>query len=241
MNKVQILYHAEKDSQLIAKELREEASAMESVGFLVGTSPIDKADKLLYRGPTIWKEEKYPQNSKLIQGWAEYRSALFMSIYYPYIEDLSIPTFFCNDLDDATEREIISRGWESAFVKNDVSSIIEKGQIKSLWPETPFNEMKALFEQLPFTGTFSVRKKIKLKLYEEERYWILNNHPYHYTAIIPPIVYEAIDRLRPINNHYYVIDATPHVIVEVNPGESSDRYIENIPAIFATWFKNEFL
>lgn len=241
MNRVQILYYAEKDSQLIAKELWEEASAMKSVGILVGTSPIDNADILLYRGPTIWKEDQFPHYSNLVQGWTEYKSALFMSIYYPYIEDLSIPTFFCNNLDDSTESEILSRGWESAFVKNDVSSIIVKGHVKSLWPETSFREMKSLFGQLPYTGIFAVRKRIELKLYEEDRYWILNNHPYHHTGVIPPIVYEAVDRLRPINNHYYVIDATPHVIVEVNPGESSDRYIENSPTLFASWFKKEFL
>lgn len=241
MNKIQILYHAENDSQVIAKELQEEAAAMQSADFMVGTSPIDCADYILYRGPTMWNKESYPIASNLIQGWTEYQSALFMSIYYPYIQDLSIPTFFCNDLDDSTEREIIKREWGGAFVKNDVSAFIEKGQIRTIWPDTPFDEMKALFSRLPYTGTYSVRKRIRLKLYEEERYWILNNHPYHHTGIIPDIVNEAINRLKPINNHYYVIDATPQIIVEINPGESSDRYIDNTPALFASWFREEFL
>lgn len=241
MNKVQMLYYSDNCSQFIAKELQEEALAMEMAGFMVGPSPIDNADQILYRGPTMWTEESYPKVPNLIQGWKEYRNALFMSQYYPYIQELSIPTFFCTDLNYSTECEIINRDWEGAFVKNDVSAIIERGRIRTIWPETPFAEMKKLFSQLPYTGLFSVRKQIKLKLYEEERYWILNNHPYHHTGYIPDIVYEAINRLKPINNRYYVIDATPQVIVEVNPGESSDRYIENEPNLFAGWFKKEFL
>ena len=57
MNKAQILYHAENKSPLIAKELWEEASAMESAGFLVGTSPAANADKILYRGSNLSNDE----------------------------------------------------------------------------------------------------------------------------------------------------------------------------------------
>jgi hypothetical protein len=43
--------------------------------------------------------------------------------------------------------------------------------------------------------------------------------------------------LKPLGSHYYVIDAMPDFIVEVNPGESSDRYGDNPPELFASWFK----
>jgi len=47
--------------------------------------------------------------------------------------------------------------------------------------------------------------------------------------------------LKPIGSKCYVIDATPEIIIEVNPGESSDRYLENSPTLFAEWFKDAFL
>lgn len=75
---------------------------------------------------------------------------------------------------------------------------------------------------------------------QEERYWVLNNHPYHRSGIIPSVVIEAIHRLKVLNAPYYVIDATPDYVVEVNPGVSSDPYPDNIPLHFPKWIKSEF-
>lgn len=75
---------------------------------------------------------------------------------------------------------------------------------------------------------------------KEERYWILNNHAYHHSGVIPDVVKEGVERLKPLNAPYYVIDATPTMIVEINPGASSDAYPENIPELFPKWIKEEF-
>lgn len=88
---------------------------------------------------------------------------------------------------------------------------------------------------------YVIRKFLPSEIMEqEERYWVLNNHVYHRSGIIPPVVMEAAKRLKVLNSPYYVIDATPNIIVEINPGVSSDAYPENIPQPFAKWIKKEF-
>jgi len=237
----QILYYADMATQQIAEELREEAMAMMEAGFLISATPLLEAQQILYRGPTMWQETDYPRHHALIQGWREYSNTLFMSKYYPYIKDLTIPTFFTTELGEATEREIRRRDWDGAFVKNDVSAIVQQGRTRTVWPDSSFDEITAMFRRLPKTDMYAVRQRINMRLCKEERYWILNHQAYHRTGIIPDIVNKAVQRLRPIGSHYYVIDATPDFIVEVNPGESSDRYIENSVTTFADWFKQAFL
>ncbi|WP_304289966.1 hypothetical protein [Porphyromonas uenonis] len=39
---------------------------------------------------------------------------------------------------------------------------------------------------------------------------------------------------------YFTIDATPQFVIEVNPGESSDRHGENSAELFASWFVDAF-
>ncbi len=235
MKKIQIMYHYQ------ATALLEEMAAMRKVGFLVGTEVLAEADAIIYRGPTMWYPEEYPQMSKGIQGWREYSGTLFMSNYYPYIHDITIPTFFSQNLNKYVINEINRRGWHEAFIKNDVSALICKGKVMSIWPQFSMDSIEKGFSQLPQTNTYAIRKRIELSLYQEERYWILNNHAYHHSRIIPDVVNQAIELLKPIGSNYYVIDATPQVIIEVNPGESSDRYIENHPLLFAEWFKDAFL
>ncbi len=77
-------------------------------------------------------------------------------------------------------------------------------------------------------------------IYQEERYWIINHHAYHRSGMIPEIVSKAVERLKTLHAPYYVIDATPEYIVEVNPGVSSDPYPENIPLYFPKWIKEGF-
>lgn len=237
----QILYYADAATQQITKELREEAKAMQKAGFLISAKPLPGALHILYRGPTMWQETDYPRHHALIQGWREYSNTLFMSKYYPYIKDMTIPTFFTTELNEATEREIRRRDWDGAFVKNDVSAIVQQGKARTVWPDSSFDEITAMFRRLPKTDMYAVRQRINVNSCKEERYWILNHQAYHRTGIIPDIVSKAVQRLRPIGSHYYVIDATPDFIVEINPGESSDRYIENNAAMFADWFKQSFL
>ena len=54
------------------------------------------------------------------------------------------------------------------------------------------------------------------------------------------MVIEAAKRLDKLGSKYYTIDATPEFVVEVNPGESSDRHAVNSAELFASWIKKEF-
>ena len=58
---------------------------------------------------------------------------------------------------------------------------------------------------------------------------------------MPNVVKEAAKRLNKLGSKYYTIDATPEFIVEVNPGESSDRHAVNSAELFANWIKKEFV
>lgn len=235
MKKIQMLYHR----QAIA--LSDEMTAMRQAGFLVGTEPMHEADTIIYRGPTMWSQPDYPKIEKGIQTWESYSGTLFLSNYYPYIEEITIPTFFSDKLDESVIREIHRRKWNEVIIKNDVSAIIQHGEILSAWPQYSMECIEERFAALPQTSCYAIRKRIPMQLYEEERYWVLNNRAYHRSKIIPDIVNEAIERLKPIGSKYYVIDALPEMIVEVNPGESSDRYIDNSPELFAGWFRDAFL
>lgn len=240
--KLQILYQSDpNNSDKIASYLVEEATAMENAGFLVGTKPVTKAYQILYRGCTIWKESDYPQYDNMLQGWKEYSQTLFLSQYYPLVKDLTMPTFFCKSLNDETVREIEMRKWDKAFVKNDVSALVSFGSDMSTWPITTFEEMTKRFNKMPATALFAIRKYVEIPLYSEERYWVLNNKIYHKSGVIPDVVRKAVRKMKVTGSLYYTIDATPELIIEVNPGESSDRYFENSTDIFALWFSDAFL
>ena len=71
-----------------------------------------------------------------------------------------------------------------------------------------------------------------------ERYF--NGNIYHRHNVIPNVVIEAAKRLDKLGSKYYTIDATPEFVVEVNPGESSDRHAVNSAELFASWIKKEF-
>ena len=101
--------------------------------------------------------------------------------------------------------------------------------------------MKKLYDKKPFEGKFAIRKFIEQEIIEkEERYWVFNGNIYHRHNVIPNVVIEAAKRLDKLGSKYYTIDATPEFVVEVNPGESSDRHAVNSAELFASWIKKEF-
>jgi hypothetical protein len=51
---------------------------------------------------------------------------------------------------------------------------------------------------------------------------------------------EAEKRLRTVGGVFYTIDATPELIVEINPGESSDRKTNNTQDDFIKWIMEAF-
>lgn len=221
-----------------------DVEALRKVGFAVGETPIPEATALIYKGAPIWCEKEYPQDPRYINTWEKCITMRRLSKYYPIIADLCIPTFFSKELNEEVAKEIHRRGWGKAFIKNDIKSLETIQLGASVWPDTSFGTMTHLFaECYPHTGMFAIREYIEPQLidFQEDRYWIINNHIHYRKSHIPDIVKEAVRRLTPIRNMYYTIDATETQITELNAGEGADRYGENSPELFATWFAEEFL
>ncbi len=220
-----------------------EAACFKAAGFNVGTTPHPQATKLLFRDIMIKDLDKVGANPLSVNNTEAILNATYLSRYYPLIEDLTIPTFFCNDLNDETEAEIHSRGWAKAFIKNDVKSLFSCSNTASVWPDTPFETMKTLFLEKPKgSGLYAVRQYLDESLmYAEQRYWIINNHPYHESGHIPALVQEAAKRLSALGNSYYTLDAIQDYVIEINSGESSDRGGHNSAESLASWFAHEFL
>ena len=217
----------------------EEAEEMKKLGLTVAVEPSVEADRLFYRGFMIHEEKDYPQDSRYVQGWKECDATFRMSVTHPLIEDLSIPTFFVEELNEDVEEEIKERGWDKVFIKNEKKSIWDEGELAAVWPIHSMQELKDKYEQLPYQGLYAIRKFLDPSLfYEEERYWIIMGKIYHRTGFVPDIVKEAAERLSVLGSKYYSIDAIPNMIVEVNPGESSDRLGVNSASLFASWWKD---
>lgn len=246
MNKniFQIVYAIDKDdSNEIHSYFKEEAEAMQNAGILIGTKPMHEATRLMYRGTTINNQENYPKDTRFINKADHNINYLYLSKYYPYIEKLTIETFFSDALDEFVIEEVNNRGWEKCFIKKDISALEHIDEGKSVWPATSFNEMLTLYNEFPFEGKFCIRKYVESHkiIKEEERYWVLNGNIYHRDNTIPDVVKEAAKSLNKLGSKYYTIDATPEFVVEVNPGESSDRHAVNSAELFASWIKVEFV
>jgi hypothetical protein len=240
--KLQIVYKSSEESKEEIHHLyKDEAYAMKDIGITIGIKPVSQAECLIFRGFSMLKEADYPKDKRFIQGFEEHINFLFLSKYYSYIQDLTIETFFVEKLEDKLSDLIKKKGWVKAFIKKEITALehIEEG--KSVWPDTSFEEMNKHFEKYEFEGKFGIRKYISKEIIDqEERYWVLNGNIYHRHNKIPDVVKEAAKRLNKLGSSYYTIDATPDFVVEVNPGESSDRHAVNSAEMFARWFKKEF-
>lgn len=243
MNKIQFVFAKDRHDLLrVNPRFIEEVLAMERLGLSVGIEPDEQAEGLIYRGTMMWKETDYPNDSRYIQSWKEYISTSLLSVYYPLIKDISIPTFFADTLDNNTIEQIKQHQWNRVFVKNDIKSLWFIDDYASVWPDRSLEYMKEKFQVFPWNGKYAIRKFIEPKTFlNEDRYWVLNGKIYHRSNNIPDVVVEAEKRLSVLGSKYYVIDALPDMIVEVNPGESSDRYADNPPELFAQWFKEAFV
>ncbi len=242
MNKIQFIFAKDRhDPSQIHPYFAEEAEAMRKLALSVGINPNEQAERLIYRGTMMWKETDYPNDSRYIQSWKEYISTSLLSVYYPLIEDISIPTFFVDTLDNNTIEQIKQHQWNRVFIKNDIKSLWSIDEYASVWPDRSLEYIKEKFQVFPWKGKYAIRKFIEPKTFlNEDRYWVLNGKIYHRSNNIPNVVVEAAKRLSVLGSKYYVIDALPNMIVEINPGESSDRYADNPPALFAQWFRDAF-
>lgn len=219
-----------------------EYNALKQLGADVDTCPHKDTEQLILRGFIMYEESQYPQDPRYINSWKEYEAMFRMSIYHPLIADISIPTFFTKDLNDMVIAGAKERGWNRIFIKNDIKSLWGIDDYASVWPNHSLEEIKEnLTRCYRLNDTYAIRKFIDPDIFwEEDRYWVINDKIYHRSGLIPDIVKEAKQRLSVLGSRYYAIDATPDFIVEVNPGESSDRYGDNPPELFASWFMDAF-
>ncbi len=227
----------------------DEMEGMRRIGLSVSATPSPKAEKLLYRSFIINDKTSFPTDLRYISRWEDYCSTSDMSVYLPLIEDLTIPSFVTQELNERTVEKIEALGWKRAFVRSSLKSLkymfpeSHTEEELPVWPEVSMERLAKAYHEYreSMRPPYIIRRFMpENTIYQEERYWIINNHAYHRSGNIPGIVSKAVERLRMLNAPYYVIDATPEYIVEVNPGVSSDPYPENIPLFFPKWIKNEF-
>jgi hypothetical protein len=243
IRKFQIVYQADEENPNDFHWLwRKEALTLRGLGISVEPFPKKESSEIMFRGGSNLVCNAYQQDDRYINTYEEMLQYFKMSTYLPHIFDLSIPTFFADELNDDVLAEIEKREWKKAFIKKDVKALehIEEG--KSIWPNNSFEEMKKHYDEMQIEGKYAIRKCIEKDIIDqEERYWVLNGNIYHRHNNIPDVVKEAAKRLNSMGSKYYTIDATPEFVVEVNPGESSDRHAVNSAELFASWIKKEFV
>lgn len=227
----------------VIRFFREDYEAFQRAGIPVGLKPMPEAEHLIYRSSTIYSPKDYPTDPRFIHTYDINDFYLKMHRYLPVIEDLSIPTFFADKLDDKVVEEMERRGWKEAFIKKDAKALeaVEPGM--SFYPRHSFEEMMEYFSEMR-GEKYCIRQVMDAQyIFENDaRYWVLNGRVYRRDNLpIPAIVTEAARRLTEAGKgRYFTIDATPEFVIEVNPGESSDRHGENSAELFASWFAKEF-
>lgn len=228
---------------LLDQDSIDEYEAMHEVGFEVGDKPsIDAIN--IYRGPCIRSQSQYPNNCIWLNSWENNRRTLFFSEFFHLIESCSIPSFIVDKLDDSVPNKIQELGWTCAFIRSDSKSLYFHDFNSCLWPVTSISKMVDLYKYFNLDGPFIVRKFINDKeiFYEEQRFWVLNGRTYHPSGKIPEWLKEiAIKIYRFSGSNYFTIDVAGNYIVEINPGESSDRGCENPLEFFCEIFKQEFI
>lgn len=244
MKKVCIVYPTDAEGSILQDYILE-SKEMANFGFYINGFQNEEYDVLIYRGPTIRKRENYPNDKRYINNWVANERTQFMSRYFSLIEDFTIPTFF---LDDLTQTkfllELKQRGWNNVFIRSDSKSLYFDDINKCLWPRTSLDQILKHYTDYGLTGPFAVRKFIEQQelFIDEQRYWVVNGHPYHPSNIIPDFIFlKARSIFRFSGSRYFTIDVAGSYIVEVNPGESSDRGCDNPLDFFCHMFCREFL
>lgn len=244
MNKVQIIYPLNDEGSII-EHFTDEANEMQRAGFIIDSIILEDIDLLIYRGFKIWKEEQCINHSKIIQSWEAVHKTSYMQEYYPIIESNSIPTVFRETLDKVEILEISTKNnWHKIFIKSPSRSLFGLGHLASVWPNTSIEEIKKNYSERNLKGPFAIRKFIDNPeiFYNEQRYWILNGKAHHPSGVIPDFVKENGKKMYDFSgSHYFTMDVAGHYIVEINPGESSDRGGDNPLDWFCGIFAETFL
>lgn len=219
---------------------QQEVESMRAAGLTVAVQPSEKAKTLLRRGLII-DEEDCPKDPRYLQDGRTYTNYGRIDRWYPLIADLTIDTVLRNDLDENAAATVKELGWTRTFVKNSVKSLVQEDPLESVWPDVSFESMLEQFSRNPRKGPYALREYLPPEHFESERrYWVIGDQIHHSSGQIPDIVREAKARLDAFGGIFYTIDATESLIVEVNPGESSDRKTNNTAEDFASWIRDAF-
>jgi hypothetical protein len=219
---------------------QQEVETMRAAGLTVVLKPSKEAKTLLRRGLII-DEEDFPADPRYLQNGRTYSNYSRIDRWYPLIADLTIQTIFCGHLNENAAAAVKELGWTRTFVKNSLKSLVEQDPLESVWPDVAFESMLEQFSRNPRKGPYALRKYLPPEHFEaERRYWVIGDQIYHSSGQIPDIVKEAKARLIAFGGIFYNIDATEDLIVEVNPGESSDRKTDNTAEDFAAWIRAAF-
>ncbi len=239
--RIQIVYQEDEGNKESVHWLyHEEERAMNDAGIITGIYPSDEATDLIYRGEVL-TEEEYPTDTRFVNNVVQYSNYLRIINWYNAIRELTVETFFTDDLDDSVIQKIGEHGWHKAFIKDASKSLAYESVEKCIWPNTSLREIKEGLSKHKIKGKYTIRKYLDPEFFiDEKRYWIINGNPYHSSGNIPRIVKKAADKLNKLGGKFYVIDATPDLIVEVNPGEPAVRHADNPSEDFAQWIKKEF-
>ena len=242
MKKIEILYAGGKE---IAPYFFEEAQAMKDVGFKVGTQLLDEVEFIIYRGFSILNFENYPRHDKLIHKWDNFKKTLRLNEFYKIIKPYSIPTVFIDKLDESTIKKIsIDNKWNKVFIKSPGTSLFAISDTASVWPDTTIEYMKNIYEINKIKGPFALRKFIDNPeiFYNEKRYWVMKGKPYHPSNEYPDFIIKMSQKIYEFSgSQYFTMDVAGDYIVEINPGECSDRGGEVSLDYFVNIFAETFL
>lgn len=224
---------------------KDEAQMMSKVGFLVDSKILPESHAIIYRGFAIENAILYNSCEKLINNWTAYQKTLHISLYYPIISKHSISTFFVPVLDEKIILpELKKRGWEKAFIREDEKSLYWLDEEASVWPIMSMSDMTKAYRKVGLHGPFAIREYINNPkiFYDEQRYWILRGKAYHPTGVIPNFVCSMAEKMFLFSgSNYFTMDVADKFIVEINPGESSDRGGDNPLDYFCKIFVETFL
>lgn len=219
--------------------LEPEYTALQELGASVSLTEHPDADRLVLRASIDYCQTHYPRDERYVHNLSVYRRYAYLSHYYHCIADLTIETYFVDALDHCVDQLLEERGWTECFVKNDMFALEHIQEGLSIYPRTSLADMSTAFAQyaaMPPEARYAIRRRVaKSELEGDERYFVIGDRVYHRSGVVPEIVLEGARRLRTLGGYYFVIDATPEMIIEVNPGESSDRHAVNPPELFASW------
>lgn len=242
MKKIQIIYPGEKE---IVPYFFEEAKAMKEKGFKIGTKQIDDVEHILFRGFSILNFDSYPKFDNLINTWDNFKKTMRLNEFYKIIKPYSIPTVFIDRLEESNIKRISKeKKWNKIFIKSPGTSLFAISDIASVWPDTSIEFMKNIYETNKIEGPFALRKFIDNPeiFYNEKRYWIMKGRPYHPSNEFPDFISEMGKKVYEFSgSQYFTMDVAGNYIVEVNPGECSDRGGEIPLDFFVNIFAQTFL